>query len=56
MEFPFMTIQTPSMMVLLGLNPSLAAQMVREERINVSMFTPPSDSHNFNLQYEDAIR
>jgi hypothetical protein len=56
MEFPFMTIQTPSMMLLLGLNPRLAAQMVIAERTNVSMLTPPEDFHEFNIQYEDAIR
>ena len=55
-EFPFMTIQTPSMMLLLGLNPRLAAQMVREERINVSLLSPPGGIPNFNVQYEEAIR
>lgn len=55
-EFPFMTIQTPSMMCLVGLNPQLAAQMVTLERTNLSMLTPPSDIPGFRIQYEDAIR
>lgn len=55
-EFPFMTIQTPSMMCLLGLNPQLAAQMVSLERTNLSMLTPPGDSPGFRIQYQDAIR
>lgn len=55
-EFPFMTIQTPSMMLLLGLNPRLAAQMVEEERTTMSMLTPPGDFHDFNIRYQDAIK
>ena len=56
MEFPFMTIQTPSMMLLLGLNPRLAAQMVAVERTNMSTLTPPADFHVVNIRHEDAIR
>ncbi|PMD17904.1 hypothetical protein NA56DRAFT_578013 [Hyaloscypha hepaticicola] len=54
-EFPFMTIQTPSMMCLVGLNPQLAAQMVALERTDLSMLTPPGDSPGFRIQYQDAI-
>lgn len=56
MEFPFMTIQTPSMMLFLGLNPRLAAQMVIEERTDVSLLTPAGDLHGFSIQHQDAIR
>ncbi len=56
MEFPFMTIQTPSMMCLVGLNPQLAAQMVALERTDLSMLTPPGDPPGFRIQYQDAIR
>jgi len=55
-EFPFMTIQTPSMMCLVGLNPQLAAQMATLERTDLSMLTPPGDIPGFGIQYEDAIR
>ena len=55
-EFPFMTIQTPSTMLLLGLNPRLAAQMVTEERTDVSTLTPPGEFRGFKIQYQDAIR
>jgi hypothetical protein len=55
-EFPFMTIQTPSMMLLLGLNPRLAAQMVTEERTDLSTLTPPGEFRSFKIQYQDAIR
>ena len=51
-----MTIQTPSMMLLLGLNPRLAAQMVKEERTDVSMLTPSGDFHGFDIQHQDVIR
>lgn len=54
-EFPFMTIQTPSMMFLLELNPKLAAQLVAQERTDVSMLSPPNEVLNFVFQYEDAI-
>ena len=56
LEFPFMTIQTPSMMCLLGLNPQLAAQMVALERTDLSMLTLPGHSSGFRIQYQDAIR
>jgi hypothetical protein len=56
MEFPFMTIQTPSIMCLVGLNPQLAAQMVALERTDLSTLTPPGDSPGFRIQYQDAIR
>ncbi|PVH89130.1 hypothetical protein DL98DRAFT_96650 [Cadophora sp. DSE1049] len=55
MEFPFMTIQTPSTMCLMGLDPKLAAKMVVVERTNPSMMKPPASSEDFNLQYEDAL-
>jgi hypothetical protein len=55
-EFPFMTIQTPSMMCLVGLNPRLAAQMVTLERTDLSMLTPPGEPPGFRIQYQDAIR
>ncbi|KAH6663761.1 hypothetical protein B0J14DRAFT_609007 [Halenospora varia] len=55
-EFPFMTIQTPSMMCLLELNPTLAAQLVAQERTDVSALSPPSEALGFSFQYEDAIR
>ncbi|KAL5321470.1 hypothetical protein ACEPPN_009428 [Leptodophora sp. 'Broadleaf-Isolate-01'] len=55
MEFPFMTIQTPSTMCLLGLDPKLAARMVVSERTDLSSLTPPSFSGELNLQYEDAV-
>ncbi|KAI0142993.1 hypothetical protein GGR57DRAFT_495403 [Xylariaceae sp. FL1272] len=41
-EFPFMTIQTPSMMGLLGLDSRLAAQLVVLERTDVSTLTEPA--------------
>ena len=56
MEFPFMTIQTPSTMCLLGLDPKLSAKMVVAERTNPSMMTPPAFSNESNLLYEEAIR
>jgi hypothetical protein len=56
MEFPFMTIQTPSMMCLLGINPRLAAQLVVVERTSLATLTPPSDSDNFRFQYQEAVR
>jgi hypothetical protein len=56
LEFPFMTIQTPSMMCLLGLNPQLAAQMVALERTDLSMLTLPGHPSGFRIQYQDAIR
>jgi hypothetical protein len=56
MEFPFMTIQTPSMMLLLGLNPRLATQMVIEERTNMTILTQPGDFDGVHIQYQDAIR
>ena len=55
-EFPFMTIQTPSMMCLLELNPSLAAQLVAQERTDVSTLLTPNEALDFVFQYEDAIR
>ncbi|KFY84913.1 hypothetical protein V500_08880 [Pseudogymnoascus sp. VKM F-4518 (FW-2643)] len=55
-EFPFMTIQTPSMMCLLDLNPKLAAQLVAKERTDVSALSTPSEALGFAFQYEDAIR
>lgn len=55
-EFPFMTIQTPSMMCLLELDPKLSAQLVARERTDVSMLSPPSDSLGFGFQYEDSMR
>lgn len=56
MEFPFMTIQTPSTMCLLGQDPKLAARMARIERTKVDMLTLPVDSAHFSFQYEDAVR
>lgn len=55
-EFPFMTIQTPSMMCLLELNPRLAAQLVAWERTNVSTLSSASGDLDYVFQYEDAIR
>jgi len=55
-EFPFMTIQTPSMMLLLRLNPRLAAQMVTAERTNVSDLTAPGDFNSSNIQHGNAIK
>lgn len=49
MEFPFMTIQTPSMMCLLELNPRLAAQLVVVERTSLATLTPPSSSDKFHF-------
>jgi hypothetical protein len=51
-----MTIQTPSMMCLLELNPRLAVQLVARERTDVSTLSPPSEALTFVFQYEDAIR
>jgi len=56
MEFPFMTIQTPSTMCLLGQDPQLAARMVITERTKLTMLTPPVHSGGFRLQYQDAVR
>ncbi|KFY37225.1 hypothetical protein V494_04862 [Pseudogymnoascus sp. VKM F-4513 (FW-928)] len=56
MEFPFMTIQTPSTMCLLGQDPKLAAQMVSIERTKVDMLTPPVVSAGFKFQYDNAVR
>ncbi|KFY28435.1 hypothetical protein V491_00467, partial [Pseudogymnoascus sp. VKM F-3775] len=55
MEFPFMTIQTPSTMCLLGQDPKLASQMVRIERTKLVMLTPPAVSAGFIFQYENAV-
>lgn len=55
-EFPFMTIQTPSMMCLLDLNPRLAARLVAKERTDISALSAPNEALNFKFQYEDAIR
>lgn len=55
-EFPFMTIQTPSMMCLLELDPRLAAQLVARERTDVSMLSTPSDLQTFLVDHEDGIR
>jgi hypothetical protein len=55
-EFPFMTIQTPSMMCLLDLNHRLAAQLVAKERTDVSALSTPNEAVDLALQYEDAIR
>ena len=55
-EFPFMTIQTPSMMCLLELNPRLAAQLVARERTDVSTLSTSNEALDFVFQYEDAIR
>jgi hypothetical protein len=54
-EFPFMTIQTPSMMCLLGLSPRLAAQLVIAERTDVSLAIPTA-SQAFSWDHRDAIR
>jgi hypothetical protein len=55
-EFPFMTIQTPSMMSLLGLNSRLAAHLVILERTEVSTLTKPAAAPNFEFDYHAAIR
>ncbi|OBT38562.1 hypothetical protein VE00_11138 [Pseudogymnoascus sp. WSF 3629] len=55
MEFPFMTIQTPSTMCLLGQDPKLAAQMVSIERTKLDMLTPPVVSVGFRFHYENAV-
>ncbi|CZR69216.1 uncharacterized protein PAC_19116 [Phialocephala subalpina] len=55
-EFPFMTIQTPSMMCLLGLDPRLAAQLVALERTDVSNLTESEATPSNSLfEYHDAI-
>ncbi|KAG0645311.1 Echinocandin B biosynthetic cluster transcription factor [Hyphodiscus hymeniophilus] len=54
-EFPFMTIQTPSMLCLLELNPKLASQLVARERTDVSTLALPSEVFGFGFQYEHAI-
>ena len=51
-----MTIQTPSMMCLLELNPRLAAQLVARERTDVSTLLTPDEALGFVFQYEDTIR
>lgn len=56
MEFPFMTVQTPSTMVLVRLNPTLAAQLVTMERTDVASLTPSDSSSEFRFQYQSAIR
>lgn len=56
MEFPFMTIQTPSTMILIWLNPALAAQLVTMERTDISLLTPPGMVDDFRFQYQNAIR
>lgn len=55
-EFPFMTIQTPSMMCLLELNPKLAAQLVAWERTDLSTLSPPDEGRDYVFQYQDALR
>ncbi|KFY28436.1 hypothetical protein V491_00465, partial [Pseudogymnoascus sp. VKM F-3775] len=55
MEFPFMTIQTPSTMCLLGHDPKLASRMARIERTKLVMLTPPVVSAGFSFQYEKAV-
>ncbi|OBT62534.1 hypothetical protein VE03_07384 [Pseudogymnoascus sp. 23342-1-I1] len=56
MEFPFMTIQTPSTMCLLGQDSKLAAQIACIERTELDMLTPPAISAGFRFQYENAVR
>jgi hypothetical protein len=51
-----MTIQTPSMMCLLDLNPRLAAQLVAKERTDISTLSAPNEALDLEFQYEDAIR
>lgn len=51
-----MTVQTPSMMCLLDLNPKLAAQLAAKERTDVSVLSTPNEALGFAFQYEDAIR
>ncbi|KAH8586393.1 hypothetical protein B0O99DRAFT_695529 [Bisporella sp. PMI_857] len=54
-EFPFMTIQTPSIMCLLGQDPKLAARMAVAERTKLAMLTQPVNSAGCNFQYENAL-
>lgn len=56
MEFPFMTIQTPSIMILLGLDVRLAAQLVAMERTDPLPLTLLSGSSGFKFQYHNAVR
>lgn len=51
-----MTIQTPSMMGLLGLDTRLAAHLVVEERTQLSTLTAPAAATDFTFDYQDAIR
>ncbi|KAI1259478.1 hypothetical protein F5Y18DRAFT_409614 [Xylariaceae sp. FL1019] len=58
-EFPFMTIQTPRMMGLLGLDSRLAARLVVLERTDVSTLTGPASpaaAPRFIFEYHDAVR
>ena len=55
-EFPFMTIQTPSMMCLLGLDSRLAAQLVVLERTDVTTLIEPRVAPGFVFEYHNAIR
>ena len=55
-EFPFLTIQTPSTMCLLDLDPRLAAQLVARERTDVSMLLGSSGPTGFLIPYEDGMR
>ncbi|KAI5455883.1 hypothetical protein BGZ63DRAFT_100015 [Mariannaea sp. PMI_226] len=54
-EFPFMTIQTPSMMCFLGLSPNFAAHLVVAER-NLPPLAQAVESFGFRFQKEDAVR
>ena len=54
-EFPFMTIQTPSMMCLLGLDSRLAAQLVVLERTEVATMIKPVTTLDFVIEYHNAI-
>ncbi|EPE34245.1 C6 transcription factor, putative [Glarea lozoyensis ATCC 20868] len=54
-EFPFMTIQTPSMMCFLGLPPRFAAQLVVAERETSSMLIQPGLSLNVEIHEEQSI-
>jgi hypothetical protein len=55
-EFPFMTIQTPSMMCFLGLPPRFAAQLVVAERTSLSMLTQPGLPIEYEFHKEQGIK
>jgi len=54
-DFPFMTIKTPSMMQLLGLDGQLAKQLIAQERRDISVIPRGGTSRFFVMQQQRAL-